>query len=126
MRQNEGPVFASNIRPENILISHQTPSIGHDVSTYLSNLKVRIEKSTKTGAPNQIGHMSSSLPFFHRPLAKLITSLNQNVVKVETASTFTSLEKETIAMLHCDFFGLDESFYEIHRNAPDCKKIHHI
>ena len=120
MKSNEGPVFASHSIPENIPTAQETPSLGQDLSSYLSNLKGRIEKSTRTGAPNQIGHMSSSLPFFHRPLAKLIASLNQNVVKVETASTFTNLEKETIAMLHSDFFGFDDSFYGIHRNAPDC------
>jgi glutamate decarboxylase len=66
-----------------------------------------------------IGHMSSCLPYFHRPLARLLTTLNQNVVKVETASTFTSLERQTIAMLHNIFYKLKPSFYDTFTQSPD-------
>ncbi|KAI9339393.1 pyridoxal phosphate-dependent transferase [Obelidium mucronatum] len=57
--------------------------------------------------------MTSALPYFHRPLAKLLTAMNQNVVKLETASTTTYLERETIAMMHHEFYGstCTKSFY---------------
>jgi glutamate/tyrosine decarboxylase-like PLP-dependent enzyme len=64
-----------------------------------------------------IGHMTSALPFFHRPLSKLLTALNQNVVKVETASTMTFLERETISMLHREFFACKNDFYELYMHS---------
>jgi glutamate decarboxylase len=30
-----------------------------------------------------IGHMTSSLPYFARPLSRLVTTMNQNPVKTE-------------------------------------------
>jgi len=33
-----------------------------------------------------------------RPLARLLTAKNQNVVKIETSKAFTPLERQTLAM----------------------------
>ncbi|OUM57683.1 hypothetical protein PIROE2DRAFT_17257 [Piromyces sp. E2] len=55
---------------------------------------------------------TSALPFFQRPLSKLVTSLNQNVVKIETSSTMTFLEKEVLIKLHKLFFNEINAFYE--------------
>jgi glutamate decarboxylase len=85
----------------------------------MEELKIKVEKSTKTAAPEMIGHMTSSLPYFHRSLSKLLTSLNQNVVKVETSSTFTLLERATIAMLHSLFYKKSDSFYAMQEELSD-------
>ncbi len=117
----KGPVYASEINNDQVL--HSVPTNPIQMSQFLDTIKRKVEQSTRTGASNQIGHMSSCLPYFHRPLARLLTALNQNVVKVETASTFTSLEKGTIAMLHQSFYQNTFDFYEKYRYAPDGKLI---
>lgn len=90
-----------------------------DLEQYLYTLKTNlIDKATRTAAPQMIGHMTTALPYFHRPLARLLTALNQNVVKVETSSTFTLLERQTIAMLHNSFYEFDELFYTRFAHSP--------
>ena len=42
----------------------------------------------------------------------MITSLNQNVVKVETSATMTFLERETLSKLHRAFYNNTDEFYE--------------
>ncbi|KAJ3151919.1 hypothetical protein HDU89_001560 [Geranomyces variabilis] len=120
----------------------RTPQFGEgQVFEYMSYLQTHVvDKSTRVSAPSMIGHMVSlkgagssalscrnvlyadmlkpnprqttSLPFFHRPLARLVTALHQNTVKVETSSTISNLERQTIAMLHREFYGHPEMFYE--------------
>lgn len=55
---------------------------------------------------------TTALPYFHRPLAKLVTAMNQNTVKVETSSAVTFLERETLAKLHHAFYQFDAAMYE--------------
>jgi glutamate decarboxylase len=43
--------------------------------------------------------------------------MNQNVVKLETASTMTYLERETIAMMHREFYGKPNTFYELYMHS---------
>ena len=62
---------------------------------------------------------TTALPYFHRPLAKLVTAMNQNTVKVETASAVTFLERETLAKLHRAFYGMDLPFYESHAHRAE-------
>jgi glutamate decarboxylase len=84
-----------------------------NIKNYFSEIKTNvIDKSTRVSSPNMVGHMTSALPFFHRPLSKLITSLNQNVVKVETSATMTFLERETLSKLHRAFYNNTDEFYE--------------
>jgi len=67
-----------------------------------------------TASPYFLGHMTSALPYFTRPLSRLVSALNQNVVKVETAKSLTPSERQTLAMLHRLVFARDESFYTEH------------
>ncbi|KAH6568835.1 hypothetical protein BASA61_006526 [Batrachochytrium salamandrivorans] len=93
---------------------------GSDLEAYLNHLKTNvIDRSTRTASSRMIGHMTTALPFFHRPLARLLAALNQNVVKIETASTFTNLERQTLGMLHKAFYDLPDTFYQRHAYAPD-------
>ncbi|KAJ3025353.1 UNVERIFIED_CONTAM: hypothetical protein HDU68_007240 [Siphonaria sp. JEL0065] len=115
------PVYAgTNENPTSIqsrFSRHQVPHSNDEGTTleeYLNSVKLNvIDKATKVASPKQIGHMTSALPYFHRPLSKLLTAMNQNVVKLETASTTTYLERETIAMMHHEFYGstCPKSFY---------------
>ncbi len=67
--------------------------------------------SINTASPLYIGHMTSALPDFVHDMSKLISQMNQNLVKVETAKSAIFLEREAIAMLHRCFYGLSDSFY---------------
>lgn len=118
-----GPINGSDFTAE--LDDFKNPEFPIDNNTadgipnYFNKLKHSlVDKSTKTGAPEMIGHMTTSLPFFHRPLAKLLTSLNQNLVKTETASTFTALERQTIAILHQAFYKQTKAFYREYTHSP--------
>src|SRR5690606_19359055 len=71
-----------------------------------------VEHSVRTACPRFIGHMTSALPYFLRPLAQLVTALNQNLVKMETAKSLSLLEREAVARLHRLVFGLPEVFYQ--------------
>lgn len=70
-----------------------------------------VAHSAPTASPKFVGHMTSILPSFMLPLAEWMVALNQNVVKVETSNAFTSLERQTIGMLHGLVYEQDELFY---------------
>ncbi|KAJ3170471.1 hypothetical protein HDU87_008765 [Geranomyces variabilis] len=118
--ETQTPIYASQPQDETGLSTLEqttvprTPQVGEgQVFEYMSHLKTHVvDKSTRVSAPSMIGHMTTSLPFFHRPLARLVTALHQNTVKVETSSTTSNLERQTIAMLHREFYGHPETFYE--------------
>ncbi|HZH14908.1 MAG TPA: putative pyridoxal-dependent aspartate 1-decarboxylase [Archangium sp.] len=73
-----------------------------------------VAHSINTSSPTYIGHMTSALPYFTRPLSRLVSALNQNVVKVETARALTPYERQTLAMLHRLVFARDDAFYAEH------------
>ncbi|WP_437942807.1 aminotransferase class V-fold PLP-dependent enzyme [Sorangium sp. So ce341] len=78
-----------------------------------------VEHSINTASPRYIGHMTTALPYFARPLSRLVAGLNQNPVKVETAKSVTPLEREALAMLHRLVFGRDDAFYREHAQARE-------
>jgi glutamate decarboxylase len=92
------------------------------VSAYTEFVQEKlVAQSVHTAAPGFIGHMTSALPYFMLPLARIMTALNQNTVKVETSKAFTPLERQVLAMLHRLVYRGDDAFYDrwIHdsRNA---------
>ncbi len=94
--------FSSSIIPEQ-------PSF---VSEYTEFVKEKlVAQSVHTAAPGFIGHMTSALPYFMLPLSRIMTALNQNLVKVETSKAFTPLERQVLAMLHRLVYRGDEAFY---------------
>lgn len=70
--------------------------------------------TVNTGSPKFIGHMTSKLPSFNIELSEWLTSLNQNVVKLETSKVMTFVEREVIAMLHRRFYQLADEYYDEH------------
>jgi len=106
--------FGDSSIPEGIICNK------NNINNYFSAIKENvIDKATRVSSPNMVGHMCSALPFFHRPLSKLVTSLNQNVVKVETSATTTFLERETLSKLHRVFFNESTDFYEKYLSTTD-------
>ncbi|GLI38893.1 putative pyridoxal-dependent aspartate 1-decarboxylase [Geobacter hydrogenophilus] len=82
------------------------------VSEYTEFVKENlVAHSVHTASPAFVGHMTSALPYFMLPLARLMTALNQNVVKVETSKAFTPMERQVLAMLHHLVYGRDDGFY---------------
>jgi glutamate decarboxylase len=70
-----------------------------------------VAQSVRTSSPSFIGHMTSALPYFMFPLAKIMMTLNQNVVKIETSKAFTPLERQVVGMLHRLVYQRDDAFY---------------
>ncbi len=82
------------------------------VSEYTEFLKQNlVAQSVHTAAPGFVGHMTSALPYFMLPLARLMTALNQNLVKVETSKAFTPMERQVLAMLHHLVYRRSDEFY---------------
>lgn len=82
------------------------------VSTHTEKLlRTLVAQSVHTASPRFIGHMTSALPYFLLPLAKLMVGLNQNLVKIETSKAFTPLERQVLGMMHHLVYAEDEGFY---------------
>lgn len=82
------------------------------LTRYLDSLiHLIVLNSSKTWCPKYIGHMTSALPSFFPVLAKLLTALNQNVVKSETSRSFTPLERQVLANLHHLAYQESDEFY---------------
>lgn len=88
----------------------EEPMFVHEQAKFLMD-KV-VSQSVHTAAPSFIGHMTSSMPYFMLPLAKIMIALNQNTVKIETSKAFTPLESQVVGMLHKLVYHRDEAYYE--------------
>jgi putative pyridoxal-dependent aspartate 1-decarboxylase len=83
-----------------------------------------VRQSVHVSSPSFIGHMTSAMPYFMLPLAKIMFALNQNLVKIETSKAFTPLERQVLGMLHRLIFARDQSFYDkTTQNANMCLGI---
>ncbi len=88
------------------------PSNFESYIEYLANNV--ITHSVHTSSPRFIGHMTSALPYFVRPLAKLMTAMNQNAVKIETAKALSPYERQALAMMHRLIYNFSDEFYTQH------------
>jgi glutamate decarboxylase len=98
---------------EQVFNASEIPELPRYVSDHteflLNNL---VAHSVHTASPRFIGHMTSALPYFLLPLAKLMVGLNQNLVKIETSKAFTPLERNVLGMLHHLVYQRDSNFYQ--------------
>ncbi|MHC0066357.1 pyridoxal-dependent aspartate 1-decarboxylase PanP [Nostoc sp. UIC 10890] len=93
----------------------QIPVQPVDFESYIQNLSNNVvAHSIHTSSPRFIGHMTSALPSFVRPMAKLMTAMNQNAVKIETAKALSFCEREALAMLHRLIYNFSDNFYAQH------------
>lgn len=65
-------------------------------------------------APTYLGHMTSPAPKFLPELGRLVLTLNQNVMKMESSRGLTFLEREVLGMMHRELYHLDDAFYAEH------------
>jgi len=70
-------------------------------------------------APTYLGHMTSPAPKFLSELGRLVLTLNQNVMKMESSRGLTFLEREVLGMMHRELYGLNEDFYSEHLQDVD-------
>lgn len=90
-----------------------------DPEEYLAWLQAHVVPHTvRVASPRFIGHMTSALPFFVRPVSRLMAAMNQNVVKTETSRVLTFLERQALARLHRLVYALPDAFYTAHAQAP--------
>ncbi|RUO36212.1 putative pyridoxal-dependent aspartate 1-decarboxylase [Aliidiomarina shirensis] len=82
-------------------------------------LKKLVAQSVHTASPRFIGHMTSALPYFLLPLAKLMVGLNQNLVKIETSKAFTPMERQVLGMMHHLVYGEKKPFYDRWMHSAD-------
>ena len=91
---------------------NKIPALPTDVGNYMDDLaQTLVAHSIHTSSPRYIGHMTSALPYFVRPIAKLLTAMNQNLVKMETAKVLSPCERQTLAMMHRLIYDFYEDFY---------------
>lgn len=101
-------------------LESQVPEMPGDVSAYLDYLQRSvILNSINTSSPRFIGHMTTALPHFVRPLSHLLTTLNQNLVKLETSKSLSFCERQALAMMHRLIYGLPDEFYDQHIQHRD-------
>jgi glutamate decarboxylase len=99
---------------------NRLPCETFDVEEYIEYIATNVvAHSINTASPRYIGHMTSALPFFVRPLGKLMTAINQNLVKMETAKSFSPCERQVMAMMHRLVFNLPDDFYDIHTHRNE-------
>lgn len=114
-------VVARNTSLEHIeqdYMAHCVPDSPEFVSNHAEVLLEKlVSQSVNTYSPTFIGHMTSALPYFHLPLAKLLVGLNQNLVKIETSKAFTPLERQTLGMMHHLVYGETEDFYQRYQHS---------
>lgn len=90
----------------------EIPEAGVPKNQYVEDMmRQLVAHASNTSSPSFIGHMTSALPQFLLPLSKIMTALNQNVVKVETSDSFTPMERQVMAMMHHLTYGCEEEFY---------------
>ncbi|HYP87548.1 MAG TPA: putative pyridoxal-dependent aspartate 1-decarboxylase, partial [Polyangiaceae bacterium] len=108
-------VVAGDIAPGNLEQDFVDTTIPEDprfVSEQVDFLLNKVvAQSVRTSSPTFVGHMTSALPYFMIPLAKIMITLNQNVVKIETSKAFTPLERQVIGMLHRLVYAKSADFY---------------
>ena len=87
----------------------EQPTFVSDYTEFL--MDTLVAQSVHTASPGFIGHMTSALPGFMLPLSRIMTALNQNLVKIETSKAFTPLERQVLGMLHCLVYNGADDFY---------------
>jgi len=97
-------------------VSTEMGSVDQYMTTFC---RESVADSVHCNAPAMIGHMTMSLPYYIRPLSKLLTAMHQNNVKTETGKTTTFIEREVLAMLHRSIYPQHgDDFYTEHANNP--------
>ena len=95
------------------------PESALEFNQYMADLNDKVMPHVVNVAHRKfIGHMTSLLPNFMGEFSRLVTIMNQNMVKIETSKSLTLIERQSIAMVHRQFFELPEHVYDDHSQNP--------
>ncbi len=113
---HQKPFTQPGVSPEMLATKFQRselPSYPLTVEDYYDKLSQEVlPYAINTGSPTFIGHMTSALPDFMHDMSKMISQLNQNLVKIETSKSLIFLEREAIAILHRLVYNFSNEFYK--------------
>lgn len=88
------------------------PEQPESIEEYLSDIRETvIPICSHLTNPAYLGHMTSPLPSFIPEIGRLIQTLNQNMVKMETSRGLTLLERQLLKLLHQEIFNCNDGFY---------------
>ena len=91
----------------------ELPTEGMPIEQVFAECRAKIlDNSVRINNPRYIGHMTTAIPWFSVVVDILITSVNQNQVKIETALASTYLERQTLSWLHRLVYREPEAFYQ--------------
>lgn len=97
------------------LSESEVPVVPWTAERYLAVLRDQVVAGAiRVGKPRFVGHMTSALPSYLGHLSRLLTVLNQNVVKIETSNVLTLIERQVLGMMHRVAFGQSSDFYREH------------
>jgi len=89
------------------------PEVGQKIEKVFKECKEKIlDNSVRINNPRYIGHMATVAPWFSVVVDILITSINQNQVKIETALASSFVERQTLAWLHRMAYQKSPDFYK--------------
>ncbi|MEE3662024.1 aminotransferase class V-fold PLP-dependent enzyme [Brenneria sp. g21c3] len=93
--------------------SFNIPDVGVTFKTYFDYLESQIvPDSSHLASARYLGHMTCPVPHFIPEVGRLIQSLNQNMVKMETSRGLTILERQSLSLIHKELFGFNQAFYD--------------
>lgn len=87
-------------------------SINENLDTIHEDLKRILKDSVRVGHERYMGHMTMAIPYFAIALDMIVSSINQNQVKLETAFSSTLVERQSLLWMHRMFYNLNEDFYK--------------
>ncbi|MGK5093493.1 pyridoxal-dependent decarboxylase [Deltaproteobacteria bacterium TL4] len=97
------------------------PEVGAEIEDVFEECIQKIlNNSVRVNNPRYIGHMTTAIPWFSAVVDILITSINQNQVKIETALASSFVERQTIAWFHRLVYANSDQFYQ------DCIQNHSV
>jgi len=89
------------------------PERGEHIENVFQECREKIlDNSVRINNPRYIGHMTTGVPWFSVVVDILITSMNQNQVKIETALASSFVEKQTMAWMHRLAYNKPAAFYK--------------
>ncbi|WP_237388278.1 pyridoxal-dependent aspartate 1-decarboxylase PanP [Xenorhabdus sp. Sc-CR9] len=98
---------------EKMFSSVSIPEFPVETAAYARHLSDDIlNHVVPVSSPTFVGHMTSALPNHLPVLGKILTALNQNLVKLETSHVLTALERQVLGMMHKLVYNRDDNFYQ--------------
>jgi glutamate decarboxylase len=89
-------------------------------SQYVEHLAANVVPySNRIASPRSLAHMNQGLPYFMRPLARLLTAMNQNLTKLDASRALSLCERQALAMMHRLVYDCAGRFYERHIQHSD-------